>query len=740
LPRSGLAQPPVSFDVKRYGAAGNGTTLDTSAINKTIEACGAAGGGIVYFPAGKYLTGSLYLKDNVTLWLDSGATILGSKDLKDYVSQTGGRGGSLISGSGLRNLAIVGRGTIDGQGLFNPNGGEHMRGLQALSLSGCQDFTLRDVSFKDPGGYSVMMRSCERVNVDGITTTGGWDGVGMVDVKNATVSNCKLLSGDDSLSGNPWENVTVSNCILSTGCNGFRIGGRNILINNVLVYAPAVSEHRTSHRRVAMAGFQILSLKSPGKVAAQGPTDNIVMSNMTFINVRSPLWIADSPDAPYSSDFGIGRIVVNNLTAIGVGRTPFYVAGSPTKPVKSMVLNNVRMSFAGGGQEGQAQGFTEMSVLQSYGVYVRNVENLELHDVRVDYREKELRPVLFGENLGTLELDRFVAQRGASDAPQMLMTGIRRLLVDGKEMGATKARILGVEVEPAKVYAREPFQVAVTVENAGAEGLAEVPLRFGKETVRRIAWLKAGEKASVRFVNQILQEPGEQEARAGEFARKFVVLPKLAVSPVSAPYRAVQGLGKIGGKSAARMQQLPNGAFYVRAAGDYFTFDYEDEYAAIYLEKPLPLNGTVVAKLENPDMDKGFYGQVGLMVRNDISKVGQSSAGYVVLHASPEEGYALEWDSDGDGRIDKHTEFEGYTYWPHWLKLERQGNKFTGYYSADAANWIKVGEAEVPGAEERLDAGMFAHGSIGSRYWPWGVAGPGNGARFSEFKVSSLPQ
>ena len=189
-----LAQPPISFDVKRYGAAGNGTTLDTSAINKTIEACGAAGGGTVYFPAGKYLTGSLYLKDNVTLWLDSGATILGIKDLKHYVPQTGaGRVGALISGTGVRNVAIVGRGTIDGQHLFDPNGGEHMRGPHSLLLSGCQDVTLRDVTFKDAGGYAVRMISCERVNVDGLTTTGGWDGVGMVDVKNATVSNCKLL-------------------------------------------------------------------------------------------------------------------------------------------------------------------------------------------------------------------------------------------------------------------------------------------------------------------------------------------------------------------------------------------------------------------------------------------------------------------------------------------------------------------------------------------------------------------
>lgn len=738
FPGNGLAQPPNAFDVRRHGAVGDGVALDTGAINKTIEACAAAGGGTVSFPAGRYLTGSIFLKDNVTLWLDAGATILGVKDLKQYIPKGGGRGGALISGTGVRNVAIVGHGTIDGQHLFNPNGAEHMRGPHALVLNGCQDITLRDFSVKDPGGYAVRMLSCERVNVDGITTTGGWDGVGMIDVKNATVSNCKLLSGDDSLSGNPWENVTVSNCVLSTGCNGFRIGGRNVLINNTLIYGPGVSEHRTSHRRTPMSGFQILSLRSPGKVVGPGPTDNIVLSNLTMLNVRSPLWIADSPDAPYSSDFGVGRIIINGLTVLGAGRTPFYVAGSPAKPAKSIVLNNVRMSFAGGGKESQAQGFTEMSVLQSYGIYMRNVESLELHDVRVDYGEKDLRPALYAENVGTIVLDRFVAQPGASDAPRALGSGIRRLVADGREVGATKVRIRGVEVEPATVYAGEPFQVAVSVENTGGDGLAEVPLWLGQQTATRTAWLKAGEHARVRFVNQIIPEAGEQQARAGDFRKTFTVLAKPLASPVQPPFRTVQSLGKITGRSTARMEQLPGGALYLRAAGDYFTFDWADEYAAIYLEKALPSYGTVVAKLENPDMDKGFYGQVGLMVRNDISKAGQSSAGYVILHASPEEGYSLEWDSDGDGRIDKHTEFQGYTYWPHWLKLERAGNRFSGYYSTDATNWIKVGDADVPGAEERLDAGMFAHGSM-EHYWPTGAAGPGNGARFSGFKVGPSP-
>ena len=111
------------------------------------------------------------------------------------------------------------------------------------------------------------------------------------------------------------------------------------------------------------------------------------------------------------------------------------------------------------------------------------------------------------------------------------------------------------------------------------------------------------------------------------------------------------------------------------------------------------------------------------MVRKDISKPGQSP-GYLVLGASPANGYALEWDSDGDGRIDKRTELDGYTNWPCWLKLQRQGSKFTGYASKDGTTWTKIGEAEVAGADGPLDVGVFAHRSS---------------ARFQDFKVVKVP-
>ena len=101
------------------------------------------------------------------------------------------------------------------------------------------------------------------------------------------------------------------------------------------------------------------------------------------------------------------------------------------------------------------------------------------------------------------------------------------------------------------------------------------------------------------------------------------------------------------------------------------------------------------------------------------------SPGYVVLAASLFEsnGWDMEWDANGDGRIDQHTEFAGYTLWPHWLKLERRGSKYTGYYSLDGENWAKVSEVEVPGASAAQDVGMFV--SYGS-------------ARFKDMKISPL--
>ncbi len=721
-----MAQAPARWNVRHFGAAGDGLTLDTDAIRRAIDACAASGGGTVYFPAGTYLTGTVQLKSNIALWLDPGARILGSRRLEDYRWPEGERDwyAALILGQDVENVALLGGGTIDGNRVFNPKGEERMRGPHAFVCYGCRDVTIRDVHFVDAANYAVRLNACERVNIDGITARGGWDGINLWDSRNVTISNCRLFTGDDCLAGAWWENVTVSNCVLNTSCNAFRIGGRNVLITNCLVWGPGEYEHRTSARKNLEAGFQILphrrAYAERNRLVAAGPVDNLVLSNIVMHRVRAPVWIAFAPDAPYSEDnLGVGRIIIENLTVTGAGRTPFYVAGPREAPARSILLRNVRMSFAGGANEAMAdgQGFSPYSILQSYGFYFRNVEHVELHDVRVDYEQADLRPALFGENIGTLELHRFAAASEPVGAPALLFAGIRRLLREGQPVNTLRVRPRAVEAAAPVVRAGERFSLAVELPAAGQAGLAEVPLTLGRETIARSAYVEPGRPARIRFVNLVAPEAGELPLRAGDYAGRLVVHPRPSPRPVEPPFKAFAN-------TQATLEQL-DGGFYLRAGGDAAILDRADQYGAVYLEDALPPEGEVVVKVENPDFATHWSGRMGIIVRNDIARPGEST-GYLVFASSPANGSALEWDSDGDGRIDSRTELDGDTVWPHWLRLERRGGLFRGYTSTDGRHWIQLGEAPVVRADERLDAGVFVH-LRSARFTELKIRGAGSG-------------
>ena len=253
---TGLAQPAAQFNVKNFGAAGDGIRPDTDAINKTIQAARDAGGGTVLVPAGTYASGTIQLQNNVTLWIDAGATILGNKNLADYHWPEGGRewDGSIILANGVHNVALMGRGTIDGQNLNNPRGEEHIRGPHAVLFNNSRDIVVRDITIKDAGNYSLILRSCERVTIDNLTAYNGYDGINMHDVRQATISNSKLYTGDDSLAGAYWENVTVTNSRLSSSssaikfCDGNSKAVRHVVISNVVIHAMPITMGRPTLR------------------------------------------------------------------------------------------------------------------------------------------------------------------------------------------------------------------------------------------------------------------------------------------------------------------------------------------------------------------------------------------------------------------------------------------------------------------------------------------------------------
>jgi polygalacturonase len=447
-----------AYNVKDFGAAGNSSTLDTQAINKTIEACSAAGGGTVLFPAGVYLSGTVHLKSDLTLYLDAGATILGSKNLKDYEDVVRKAGHSadwhaaLLEGHDLHNVAITGRGVVDGNKVFNPDGEEHMRGPMAIFFHKCDGISVQDIYVKDAANYAHLMDDCSNGNVRGVTVTGGWDAIHLLNCKDFIITDCRFMTGDDCVAGGGWERVVVANTSLNTSCNGFRIGGfrgemidpsvpnsgnvKNVAFTNLILWGPGVNEHRTSNRHDMLAAFNI----------GGGVVDNLVISNVSVSNLRSPLWmgVRNAPAA-------MRNVSVNNLTATAVGGGPLWngptpawvrpqqysasrIQGGQDNPVESISLSNITIvSDGGGAKELVGQPFPATTggdanvSLPCYGLYCRYIKDLDLHNVRFSYSEKDARPALICESIERLELDGVRGQPGTESETSIVLRDIKTL-------------------------------------------------------------------------------------------------------------------------------------------------------------------------------------------------------------------------------------------------------------------------------------------------------------------------
>ena len=261
-----LAVQAMPLSVKDCGAVGDGVTLDTKAIQAAIDSIAAQGGGVVDVPAGVYLTGSIWLRDNIDLHLNPGAVIKGSPDLKDYCDENccsqneaeikGGdyiSGGHLIMGVGVRNVSITGSGRIDGNSdafLLDENGKRWSKKSKITGRPGqmiwfvdSQDIRIKDVEIADSPYWSLFILNCDRVWIDGCYVhtrrkdyhTFNGDGIDIDRCRYVTISNCRIDTSDDCITlrasaahkladPHDCEWVTVTNCNLSSSCNAIRLG------------------------------------------------------------------------------------------------------------------------------------------------------------------------------------------------------------------------------------------------------------------------------------------------------------------------------------------------------------------------------------------------------------------------------------------------------------------------------------------------------------------------------------
>ena len=209
---------PAIFDPRSFGAVGDGRAKDSPSVQRAIDACTAAGGGIVYLGPGTYLCGTVVLKSNVTLYLEAGAVLLGSGDINDYQPS------HLIYASGAENVGLAGPGKIDGQGsafwvhVDRPPVPESQTWSDAIHLDwtrredpspmvefeSCTDVRITDVFLCNSPGWTLRPFNCDRVQIRGIVIKNpvyspNSDGIDPTGCQDLVISDCIIDTGDDAI-------------------------------------------------------------------------------------------------------------------------------------------------------------------------------------------------------------------------------------------------------------------------------------------------------------------------------------------------------------------------------------------------------------------------------------------------------------------------------------------------------------------------------------------------------------
>jgi polygalacturonase len=442
------------FDPRSFGAKGDGKTLDTAAINRAIDACHAAGGGIVYLSPGAYLSGTVVLKSNVTLYLEAQATLLGSKDLADYAHMPGpselgdANQKHLVFARGAENVGIAGPGRIDGQGaaFWVPSGRvvpppeDSWRDVATydwkpldrpsplVEIVECRNVRIEDVRIENASGWTLRPINCDDVWIRGITIKNpiigpNTDGIDPTGCQNLFISDCRIETGDDCIclkSENPYgsavrvtKNVVITNCVLTCCCNGLKFGTatkggfENVTFTNSVIF-----NERVDPKARVISGIAI-------EMVDGGWVEGVAISNIRMQNVRTPIFIrlGARRARPDGTPGTLRGVTIDNVHATGAILTN-SITGLPGYEVEDVTLSNIRVDSEENGKAAwaaraipeQAQSYPEARMfgrLPAHGLYCRHVKGLRLRGVELRGGAAEERPTLVCDDVRDLEVSSF---------------------------------------------------------------------------------------------------------------------------------------------------------------------------------------------------------------------------------------------------------------------------------------------------------------------------------------------
>ena len=465
---------PLVFDVRGYGATGDGKNVDSPAINRAIDAAAAAGGGTIYFPAGSYLCYSIHLKSKVALYLDQGATIVAAdpasdpaqsydlaesnkpwEDYQDYGHNHWHN--SLIWGEGLSDVSICGPGLIWGKGLSRgwPSGRDtgpvaENPGVanKAIALKNCRNVLLRDFSILHGGHFGILATGVDNFTIDNLKIDTNRDGVDIDCCRNVRVSNCSVNSPwDDGIClkssfalgyARATEMVTITNCLLA---GSYQEGA--LLDGTFKKFPDNEKVPRTGRIKFGTesnGGFKNITISNCVFDGCRGfaieSVDGAVIEDVTVTNItmrevfEAPIFIrlAARMRGPAGVPVGtIRRVILSNFTCMSAAASPrisSILAGIPGHSIEDVKISDMMFVHAGGGTSADAQrslpekekDYPEpnmFGVTPSHGFFIRHTKGLEVHAIKIEHASTDARPAFVLEDAVNAEFGRIKA---ATDA------------------------------------------------------------------------------------------------------------------------------------------------------------------------------------------------------------------------------------------------------------------------------------------------------------------------------------
>ncbi|WP_432712896.1 glycoside hydrolase family 28 protein [Pedobacter sp.] len=440
------------YPAKDFGIQLDGRTLNSKSIQGAIDYISSHGGGRLVFSAGSYVSGTIYLKSNVTLHLESGASLLGSNNPFDYIKDPTVNWQSLIFAIKQENIGITGPGMINGRGFttaINALNNAH-RGIfkddlkydrirennrpENIYFRECKNIIIKDITLKDPGSWNQTYDQCQNLLVENITVDSKsyWnnDGIDIVDCKDVIIRDSYFDAADDAICFKSHdvnavcENILVENCTARSSASALKFGTasrggfRNITVKNLNVF----DTYRSAITFAAVDGGFIEDILVDGVRSIN--TGNVIylrigdrwtkgkkpyMKNVVIKNVYAEVPL-NKPDAGYNYEGPIEDLPRNI--------SPASIIGLPQYKIENVTIENVEIRYPGGGDPFYAQRgltskeldsipemplaypeFSQFKELPAWGFYLRHAKGVTFKNVVFKAEKADYRPAIVTDDL-----------------------------------------------------------------------------------------------------------------------------------------------------------------------------------------------------------------------------------------------------------------------------------------------------------------------------------------------------